>query len=171
MTGRGVGGLRRVAARILQCMSRDAEYRAEESMIYRRYLEVGGDASHMRALCPQTRVLTHHDSMPCSQLGYRRLLLVVLHELYHAFQQDLEEEGECRAAGDAEDSTTRWMVEGGAHYFSTMLLNDLDQEKARQVMYEQARQSLNESDGLREEAPDRKGAAALLLMIDKGMIA
>lgn len=67
-------------------------------------------------------------------------------------------------------STTRWMAEGGAHYFSTMLLHDLDQEKARRVMYEQARQSLNESEGLREQAPDRKGAAALFLMIDKEMI-
>ncbi len=154
-----------------ECMSTDAGYRAEESMIYRRYLEEGGDASHMRALCPQTRVvgigLTDglRNQEPASETE-----LLVLHELYHAFQQDLEEEGECRAAGDAEDSTTRWMVEGGAHYFSTMLLNDLDQEKARQVIYEQARQSLSESEGLREEAPDRKGAAALLLMIDKEMI-
>ena len=153
-----------------ECMSTDAGYRAEESMIYRRYLEEGGDASHMRALCPQTRVVgigltdSLRNEEPASVTE-----LLVLHELYHAFQQDLEEEGECRAAGDAEDSTTRWLVEGGAHYFSTMLLNDLDQEKARQVIYEQARQSLNESDGLREEAPDRKGAAALLLMIDKGM--
>ena len=152
------------------CMSQDAGYRAEESMIYRRYLEEGGDASHMRALCPQTRVVgigltdSLRNEEPASVTE-----LLVLHELYHAFQQDLEQEGECRAAGDAEDSTTRWLVEGGAHYFSTMLLNDLDQEKARQVIYEQARQSLNESDGLREEAPDRKGAAALLLMIDKGM--
>ena len=153
-----------------ECMSEDAGYRAEESMIYRRYLEEGGDASHMRALCPQTRVVgigltdSLRNEEPASVTE-----LLVLHELYHAFQQDLEQEGECRTAGDAEDSTTRWMVEGGAHYFSTMLLNDLDQEKARQVLYEQARQSLNESDGLREEAPDRKGAAALLLMIDKGM--
>ena len=153
-----------------ECMSEDAGYRAEESMIYRRYLEEGGDASHMRALCPQTRVVgigltdSLRNEEPASVTE-----LLVLHELYHAFQQDLEQEGECRTAGDAEDSTTRWMVEGGAHYFSTMLLNDLDQEKARQVIYEQARQSLNESDGLREEAPDRKGAAALLLMIDKGM--
>ena len=152
------------------CMSQDAGYRAEESMIYRRYLEEGGDASHMRALCPQTRVVgigltdSLRNEEPASVTE-----LLVLHELYHAFQQDLEQEGECRAAGDAEDSTTRWLVEGGAHYFSTMLVNDLDQEKARQVIYEQARQSLNESDGLREEAPDRKGAAALLLMIDKGM--
>ena len=153
-----------------ECMSTDAGYRAEESMIYRRYLEEGGDASHMRALCPQTRVVgigltdSLRNEEPASVTE-----LLVLHELYHAFQQDLEEEGECRAAGDAEDSTTRWMVEGGAHYFSTMLVNDLDQEEARQVIYEQARQSLNESEGLREEAPDRKGAAALLLMIDKGM--
>ena len=153
-----------------ECMSTDAGYRAEESMIYRRYLEEGGDASHMRALCPQTRVVgigltdSLRNEEPASVTE-----LLVLHELYHAFQQDLEQEGGCRAAGDAEDSTTRWLVEGGAHYFSTMLLNDLDQEKARQVIYEQARQSLNESDGLREEAPDRKGAAALLLMIDKGM--
>ena len=154
-----------------ECMSTDAGYRAEESMIYRRYLEEGGDASHMRALCPQTRVVgigltdSLRNEEPASVTE-----LLVLHELYHAFQQDLEEEGECRAAGDAEDSTTRWMVEGGAHYFSTMLLNDLDQEKARQVIHEQARQSLNESEGLRQEAPDRKGAAALLLMIDKEMI-
>ena len=153
-----------------ECMSTDAGYRAEESMIYRRYLEEGGDASHMRALCPQTRVVgigltdSLRNEEPASVTE-----LLVLHELYHAFQQDLEQEGECRTAGDAEDSTTRWLVEGGAHYFSTMLLNDLDQEKARQVIYEQARQSLNESDGLREEGPDRKGAAALLLMIDKGM--
>jgi hypothetical protein len=154
-----------------ECMSTDAGYRAEESMIYRRYLEEGGDASHMRALCPQTRVvgIGLTDSLRNEEPASATELLV-LHELYHAFQQDLEEEGECRAAGDAEDSTTRWMVEGGAHYFSTMLLNDLNQEEARQVMYEQARQSLNESEGLREEAPDRKGAAALLLMIDKGMI-
>ena len=151
-----------------ECMSADAGYRAEESMIYRRYLEEGGDASHMRALCPQTRVVgigltdSLRNDEPASVTE-----LLVLHELYHAFQQDLEEEGECRAAGDAEDSTTRWMVEGGAHYFSTMLVNDLDQEESRQVIYEQARQSLNESDGLREEAPDRKGAAALLLMITR----
>jgi len=31
----------------------------------------------------------------------------------------------------------RWIIEAGGHYFSTMLLNDLDREKARQVMNEQ----------------------------------
>ena len=89
-----------------ECMSTDAGYRAEESMIYRRYLEEGGDASHMRALCPQTRVVgigltdSLRNEEPASVTE-----LLVLHELYHAFQQDLEQEGECRTAGDAEDST------------------------------------------------------------------
>jgi hypothetical protein len=37
-----------------------------------------------------------------------------------------------------EGRAARWIVEAGGHYFSTMLLNDLDREKARQVMNEQA---------------------------------
>jgi len=154
-----------------ECMSQDAEYRADEVDLYRRYLERGGDASHMRALCPQTRVVgvgltdSLRNLEPASETE-----LFVLHELYHAFQQDLEEEGQCRTAGEAEDSTTRWMVEGGAHYFSTMLLVNGDQDKGRELIYEQARQSLSESSGLRENSPDRKGAAALLLMMDNQLI-
>lgn len=154
-----------------ECMSQNAEYRADEIEVYRRYLERGGDASHMRALCPHTRVVgigltdSLRNREPASETE-----VFVLHELYHAFQQDLEEEGQCRTAGDAEDSTTRWMVEGGAHYFSTMLLVNGDQDKGRELIYEQARQSLSESSGLRENSPDRKGAAALLLMMDNQLI-
>ena len=75
------------------CMSQDAEYRADEVELYRRYLERGGDASHMRALCPQTRVVgvgltdSLRNLEPASETE-----LFVLHELYHAFQQDLEED-------------------------------------------------------------------------------
>ena len=84
-----------------ECMSQDAEYRADEVDLYRRYLERGGDASHMRALCPQTRVVgvgltdSLRNLEPASETE-----LFVLHELYHAFQQDLEEEGQRRTAGE-----------------------------------------------------------------------
>ena len=154
-----------------ECMSQNAEYRADEIEVYRRYLERGGDASHMRALCPQTRVVgvgltdSLRNLEPASETE-----LFVLHELYHAFQQDLVEEGQCRTAGEAEDSTTAWMNEGGAHYFSTMLLVNGDQEKGRELIYEQARQAFSRNKSLRENEPDRKGAAALLLMMDNQMI-
>ena len=94
----------------------------------------------------------------------------LIHEFYHAFQQDLENEGECRRSRDQEDSNRVWMVEGAAHYFSTMMVHEFNNtpdpyNKLFEIVYK----GMDRLD-LYNDGPDKTGAVALYLMTKLGML-
>ena len=141
---------------------------------YRTWLEQGADASTMHGVCEETRVV----AMGVTKNMREREPLTefqnfLIHELYHAFQQDLNDEGKCRERSDLKNANTIWMVEGGAHYFATYMVNEINKTnndinsdilKLGLETYER------EGANLVEASPDKSGAAALRLMIELGML-
>lgn len=162
----------------------ESEIQLEEFRMLAQFIKKGADASTMRALCPNVRVVAMGITPQMLTEGKLGLKYFLLHELYHGFQQDLSQEGECRAISeDRATANTPWMVEGGAHYFASFLTGVVREEglvssgEAREdqrIRMEMLRDALRfyeeETQELHESGPDIKGAAALLLMIDKGLI-
>ena len=156
----------------------------DEFAMWRDWVEQGADASTMRILCPTTRVVAMGITPQMVEEGELELKRFLNHELYHAFQQDLEIEGKCRELSEDEaTANTPWMVEGGAHYFSSFVTGVVrpdglvssgeateDQRIRMEILREALRVYEDETPELHESGPDKKGAAALLLMIDKGLI-
>ena len=95
---------------------------------YRTWLEQGGNTGTMHSPCERTRIvamaITEYMREHETTEDFQNFLF---HEFYHAFQQDVEMEGECRRKRDeaGENSNTVWMYEGGAHYFATALVAEL----------------------------------------------
>lgn len=141
---------------------------------YRAWLEQGADASTMHGVCDNVRVVgmgvtkNMREREPLS--AFQNFLI---HEFYHAFQQDLEMGGECGRRRDLENSNTVWFVEGAAHYFATMVTSEINGESDsyNKIL-------MNAYHGLQAEpgfdlwggGPDIAGAAALRLMIRKGLL-
>jgi hypothetical protein len=158
--------------------------RGDEFAMWRDWVEQGADASTMRFLCPTTKVVAMGITPQMVEEGELELKLFLTHELYHAFQQDLEIEGKCRELSeDRATANTPWMNEGGAHYFASFitgvvrpdgLVNSGEATEDQRIRMEILREALrvyeDETPELHESGPDKKGAAALLLMIDKGLI-
>jgi len=146
---------------------------------YRIWLEQGGNSSFQQALCETTRVVMMaitpqiRNYQPIEYFHY-----FLLHELYHAFSQDLDDGGECsRKRNEAGiNSNSVWMYEGGAHYFATWLVTEeYGKPDYRSQILNEAKQSFerngNNKNLVKENPePDRVGAAALSLMIEHGMI-
>ena len=155
-----------------------------EFAMWRDWVEQGADASTMHLLCPTTRVVAMGITPQMVEEGELELKLFLTHELYHAFQQDLEIEGKCRELSeDRATANTPWMVEGGAHYFASFITGVVrpdglvssgeateDQRIRMEILLDALRAYRGESQELHESGPDGKGAAALLLMIDRGLI-
>jgi hypothetical protein len=158
-----------------------------EFAMWRDWVEQGADASTMRILCPTTRVVAMGITPQMVEEGELELKRFLTHELYHAFQQDLPIEGKCRELSEDEaTANTPWMAEGGAHYFSSFVTgvvhgDDIysapgeekveENERVRmEILRDALRVHERETQELHESGPDKKGAAALLLMIDKGLI-
>jgi len=146
---------------------------------YRIWLEQGADSSFQQALCETTRVVMmaiHPQIRDHEPIEYFHYFLV--HELYHALSQDLDDRGECsRKRNDAGiNSNSVWMYEGGAHYFGTWLVaEEYGKPNYRSQILESAKQAFerngnNKHLGEGNPAPDRAGAAALSLMIEHGMV-
>jgi hypothetical protein len=99
------------------CMGRDDQrgHRNGELESYRLWLENGGDVSTHRGLCEETRfvMMAWRDDMPTWDLQN-----FLVHELYHAFQHDLE--GDCNDIIDQQgrDEYVHAVVEGAADYFT-----------------------------------------------------
>ena len=141
---------------------------------YRAWLEQGADASTMHGVCEKTRVV----AMGVTKNMREREPLTefqnfLIHEFYHAFQQDLNNEGKCRERSDLKNSNTIWMVEGGAHYFATFLVSEINKDK-NDVYSDILKIALEtyerEGANLVEASPDKSGAAALRLMVERGML-
>lgn len=141
---------------------------------YRAWLEQGGDASTMHGVCPTVRIV----AMGVTQMMREREPLsefqnFLIHEFYHAFQQDLSMEGECEKRRDMENSNTLWFVEGAAHYFATVLTAQLnnDQNPYSEILQIAYKGLEREPDfGLYGGGPDKAGAAALRLMVERGLL-
>ena len=155
----------------------------DEFAMWRDWVEQGADASTMRILCSTTRVVAMGITPQLVREGELELERFLTHELYHAFQQDLDMEGDCSALSEDEaTANTPWMAEGGAHYFSSFLTGVVkedgipkegevgENERIRMEILRDASRAYKETPGLHESGPDRKGAAALLRMVDKGLI-
>ena len=144
---------------------------------YRTWLEQGGNTGTMHSPCERTRIvamaITEYMREHETTEDFQNFLF---HEFYHAFQQDVEMEGECRRKRDeaGENSNTVWMYEGGAHYFATALVAELyGKTNYRSQILEIASQVFGrKSDNERPDqlAPDKWGAAALSLMVEHNMI-
>ena len=144
---------------------------------YRTWLEQGGNTGTMHSACERTRIvamaITEYMREHETTEDFQNFLF---HEFYHAFQQDMEMEGECRRKRDeaGENSNTVWMFEGGAHYFATALVAELyGKTNYRSQILEIASQVFErKSDNERPDqlAPDKWGAAALSLMVEHNMI-
>jgi hypothetical protein len=155
----------------------------DEFAMWRDWVEQGADASTMRILCSTTRVVAMGITPQLVWEGELELERFLAHELYHAFQQDLDMEGDCSALSEDEaTANTPWMAEAGAHYFSSFLTGVVkedgipkegevgENERIRMEILRDASRAYKETPGLHESGPDRKGAAALLRMVDKGLI-
>ena len=141
---------------------------------YRQWLEGGADASTMQAVCSDTRIvvmgITEHMRNDEPLTEFQNLLI---HAQYHAFQQDLEYEEICRRHSEPTNANTRWMLEGAAHYFSTSSVEEINgSTEAHSKILEMALESYDRNGpGLLDGGEsDKTGAAALRLMIEKGML-
>ena len=158
------------------CMGKDsteAYWQRQEALSeYRTWLEGGADVASQRAVCPETRVVLVA-ALPTWTLSSFRYVL--LHEFYHAFQQDLETEGLCRQRSEMPNKNTVWMVEGAAHYQATWVLRELQGDAPSSYIDEILLGALNGSieNGpiLYDNATSIAGAAALRLMIQRGLLA
>ena len=136
-------------------------------------LEKGVDWSSQWAVCTKERliVIGITDQMRNNSNGkkafYDDLQEFFQHELYHAFQHDLENEGECRNKANKRNSNSRWMIEGGARFFAKSRLdnNRTFDSRILQEIYDR-RIEVNSM----EEESDKAGSAALLLMTKRNHI-
>ena len=93
------------------------------------YIENGADASTMHGVCEETRVVAM--GVTKNMRLYEPLdefQNFLIHDLYHALQQDLEMEGKCRdmRKRDERNSNRQFLVEGAAHYFATWLVAEIN---------------------------------------------
>jgi hypothetical protein len=144
---------------------------------YRTWLEKGADASTMHGLCETTRiVMMAIPEMMRDHEPLENFQNFLIHEFYHAFQQDLAMEGECLRKQEASDNRNSvWMYEGGAHYFVTWVVAEIHgTPNYRSQILREAQEAFERSghspSSLYTVEPDITGAAALSLMVEHDMI-
>ena len=142
---------------------------------YKIWLEKGADASTQHSVCEKTRVVMMAvPEMMRDHEPLENFQTFLVHEFYHAFQQDLEMEGECLSKREkaGENSNSVWMYEGGAHYFATSLVAEIygKTNYRSEILRIASDQYTSEGDSIILNGPDKWGAAALSLMIEQGMI-
>jgi len=139
---------------------------------YRSWLENGADASTMHGVCEETRIVamgvTENMRLYEPLENFQNFLI---HELYHAFQQDLEMEGKCRdmRERDERNSNSYWLVEGAAHYFATWLVAEINNTPDHESQILELALRLFEREG-EDMGLDKWGAAALNLMVKQNLI-
>jgi len=102
---------------------------------------------------------------------------VIIHELYHAFQQDLESDS-CRDLEEAnDDSNSKWLIEVTAEYFAQTHAEELGfTGTGRSALLQIALGDYNEQVSEGAESPAKLGAnattaaAAMYLMVLKGYV-
>ena len=103
---------------------------------------------------------------------------LVVHEMYHALQQDLMfgelpgEDPTCEQRREMDNSNTIWFIEGGAHYFSTLVVAEVNNttNPQSQILGIAHEKLVTEGLTLYGSGPDIAGAVALRLMIERGTL-
>jgi len=155
------------------CVGKDLQQRHSHLEDYRLWLEAGADASTMQALCPKTRVIAMGITTQMREReGIQAFQNFLIHEFYHAFQQDLEMEGECRTRANKNESNSIWFIEGAAHYFATHAVAELnnDPDPRNNLLQNAYQYFLRERGTLFGSRPDIAGAAALQLLVEQGLL-
>ena len=139
---------------------------------FRGWLEGGADPATSYGICSTVRVVAIGvgGNMAVDKLDFQN---VVFHEFYHAFQQDLHDGGVCRERADMNEwQQSIWFFEGAAHYFSTILLFESNNRGSpiNEILRIASRVYAEGPDGINSQ-PDKWGAAALRLMIEKDLLA
>jgi hypothetical protein len=157
-----------------ECMGDNRERIEDHLYDYAKWLKGGADSSTMQSLCPMTRIVAMGipQRMERDESDFAGFLF---HEFYHAFQQDLEQEGECRKRRDQDGSTSSWMIEGGAEYFAQMMLQETGYiEDYSSNVLRNALNALNRADGSFKVAfsrmPDIVGQGVLRLLVERGVM-
>jgi hypothetical protein len=154
------------------CVRDEREMRALSD--YRTFLEKGADSSFHLGLCETTRtVMMAIKPQMRNNEPIEHFQNFLLHEMYHAFQQDLEDEGECRRKQEAnENRNSAWVYEGGAHYFATWLVAEIrgKTDHFSQILDIAYHSFERNGELIYDYEPDKWGAAALGLMVKHGMI-
>lgn len=159
------------------CMKDDPQLHSDELEIYSDWMTRGADASTQLDLCPGTRLVMmgltpNHQNQ--TAWGRRDLQVFFVHELYHAFQQDLADEW-CRQQTDSRprrDSNSPWIIEGGAAYFAEFVVSEINGESTPKsnVLRNAFNAFRDEGTDIFQGAIDITGAAALQLMVEQGHI-
>lgn len=139
----------------------DAEHRNHQLAEYRLWMEGGADVSSQIPLCGDVRLvmMAVPDGMP--DWGLHQFLV---HELYHAFQHDLEER-QCQEDG------RMMFVEGAAQYFAYFLTEkNFPDRPAVTTLLGDALNDHQRGDGI-DQGNATAAAAALRLMVERGDLA
>lgn len=154
------------------CMGRieQRNHLRNELRQYRVWLEEGADTSTQRALCEETRfvMMAFESGGPIWDL--QRFLV---HELYHAFQQDLE--GDCNETIDrrGRGDHVPVVVEGAAEYFTFFTAGELynDPDTVSTMLKEaKTATTLDQSDDVMGSGMATRAAALVRLMIERGQL-
>jgi hypothetical protein len=139
----------------------DAEHRNHQLAEYRLWMKGGADVSSQIPLCGDVRLvmMAVPDGMP--DWGLHQFLV---HELYHAFQHDLEER-QCQEGG------RMMFVEGAAQYFGYFLTEKRFPDRpAVTTLLGDALNDHQRGDGI-DQGSSTAAAAALRLMVERGDLA
>tara|TARA_B100000700_G_scaffold315056_2_gene402574 strand:+ start:8778 stop:9584 length:807 start_codon:yes stop_codon:yes gene_type:complete len=162
------------------CMGhQDEEERLDEELYrYRLWLEEGADTSTQVGLCEKTRFVMMAWKEGSPVWDTQRFLV---HELYHAFQHDLE--GDCNDTIDRKGrgDHTPVVVEGGADYFTYFVAHELYTDADRRefefgsplsTLLKEAKERTYEdgSDEVMGSGMATRAAAVLALMVENGWL-
>ena len=143
----------------------------EEYMVY---VEGGADLSSHFGVTESARLVMIGAPTSMGVIDFKK---VIIHELYHAFQQDLESDS-CRDLEEANpDSNSKWLIEGAAEFFAQTHAEELGfTGTGRSALLETALGDYNELVSEGAESPASLGpnattaAAAIYLMVLKGYV-
>ena len=143
----------------------------EEYMVY---VEGGADLSSHFGVTESARLVMIAAPPSMGVVDFKK---VIIHELYHAFQQDLESDS-CRDLEEAnDDSNSKWLIEGTAEYFAQTHAEELGfTGTGRSALLQIALGDYDEQVSEGAESPAKLGAnattaaAAMYLMVLKGYV-
>ena len=140
----------------------------EELEKFRGYIENGADASSQFDICPKFRIILMGFTKDMNEESKQSL---VIHELYHAFQQDLSDES-CRKLRDKSKSNHKWVIEGGAEYFAKVVTGEMNNKDGVSALLKQAYENYNEDkdSSISGSGIAGRGAGGVRLMIERGWL-
>ncbi len=143
----------------------DDSTKTEELANFRNYITNGADASAHLVMCGVYRIVLM--AFPSTMSADDRKS-VVIHEFYHAFQQDLADE----ACGAKRDSSTngKWLVEGATEYFTFIELYGATAGVSK--LLEKALEAYNSDNdtAITGSSITHRAGAGIRYMIEKGWI-